>query len=485
MARSLPTVLIAAVLLGGTPAIAAPPNDSPAGAGVFAPYSAPNGIPAEQQAIADLASARPDRGIPRCLGDRSFARTVWYRIPEGPVARLLTVEAVGRTAAAIDLAAFVQPFVPPPPPPPPPTPTPTPAPTTTTPTPTPTPVRAHAAQTTVREPNQCDGVGAGAGADSADRTSAITLLVPGGFPVLIQVGRRGVVGAQQNEEALVTLEASDVALAPAPRGDSARTAPRLHKGRNIVDLAGATITGEDPAQPPCPTLGTVWRKLIPGNDGLRVLSVSGGAATSLAVFTGRRPTGEGALDCVYRRTRGALQVNVPVEKRKPIWVRVGVDRFEGDEEATVTVRNGEHANVINGGPGGFDPTPFGPGGGLPALCDDADAAGAGVAGEPLRGFAAAYNGYVAVPIRLTVTGGPICDATLKLFGPRGHLYARGRYVVLKARTATIDVPRRRTFLPGRYHLETKGRDLFGRRVSVETDLRGRLKRPKRRRHHKK
>ena len=477
MARSLPTVLIAAVLLGGTPALAAPPNDSPAGAGVFSPYTAPNGIPAEQQALADLATATPDRGIPRCLGDRSFARTVWYRIPEGPVARLLTVEAVGRTAAAIDLAAFVQPFVPPPPPP---TPTPTPAPTTTpAPTATPTPVRAHAAQNTLREPNQCDGIGAGAGADSADRTSAITMLVPGGFPVLIQVGRRGAIGTPENEQALVTLEAIDVALAPEPRGDTAQRAPRLHKGRNFVDLAGATITEEDPAQPPCPSLGTVWRKFTPGNDGLRVISVTGSSAVSLAAFAGRRPTGDGALDCVYRRSGGALRVNAPVEKGKPLWVRVGVDRFEGDEEATVTVLNGEHANVINGGPGGFDPTPYGPGGGLPAQCDNADGTVASVAGDRLRGFASAYNGFIDVPIRLTVSGGPICDATLKLYGPRGHLYARGRYVVLKRRTATIGVPRRRTFVPGRYHLETRGTDLFGRRISVRTDLRGKLKRPKR------
>jgi hypothetical protein len=485
MARCLPTALIAAVLLGVPPAIAAPPNDSPAGAGVFAPYTAPNGVPTQQEAAADLAAASADRNVPRCLGDTSFARTVWYRIPEGPVARLLTVEAVGRTAAAIDLAAFVQPLVPPPPPPP--APTPTPPPTTTpepTATPTATPVRAHAAQSSnVREPNQCDGIGAGGGADSPDRTSAVTMLVPGGFPVLIQVGRRGTVGTSENEQALVTLEATDVALAPTPRGDSARTAPRLHKGGNFIDLAGATITEEDPAQPPCPSLGTVWRKLVPGADGQRVVSVSGSDATSLAVFSGRKPTGDDALDCVDRRTSGALQVNVPVEKRKPVWVRVGVDRFEGDEEATVTVREGEHANVINGGPGGFDPTPFGPGGGLPTVCESADANQSAVAGDRLHGLAADYNRFTDVPVTLTVSGGPLCDATLKLFGPRGHLYARGRYIVLKPKTATIALPRRRTFVAGRYHLEARGIDLFGRRVDVKTSLRGKLKRPKRR--HKK
>jgi hypothetical protein len=246
-----------------------------------------------------------------------------------------------------------------------------------------------------------------------------------------------------------------------------------------VDLAGATITGEDPAQPPCPSLGTVWRRLTPGGDGKRVISVTGSAATTLAVFSGRRPTGDSALDCVDRRTRGALQINAPVEKGKPLWVRVGVDRFEGDEEATVTVRNGDRANVINGGPGGFDPTPLGPGGGLPSLCENADATRSAVGGPRLRGRAPDFNQFVDVPLPLTITGGPICDATLKLFGPRRGLYARGRYVVLRPRTATIGVPRQRTFVPGRYRLQTRGIDLFGRRVDVTTTVEGKLKPPKR------
>ncbi|MEA2123671.1 MAG: hypothetical protein QOI80_453, partial [Solirubrobacteraceae bacterium] len=377
--RMLPVliaVLAASGRLGAGAAVAAPPNDSPAGAGVFTPYTAPNGTPTQFEAKGDLAGSTPDPGVPRCLGPNSFARTVWYRIPEGPVARQLTVEAVGRTTDPIDLAAFVQPLV---------APAPTPAPTAI---PTATPVRAHAAQATnTREPNACDGEGAGAGADSFDHTSAVSLVVPGGYPVLVQVGRRDTVGSLADEEVLVSLEASDVALAPSPLGDSAASAPSLRRGANPVNLAGATLTGEDPAQPPCPSLGTVWRKLVPGRAGDRLISVTGRAASTMAVFSGSKPTGDNALDCVVRRKSGALQAVVTTKRGQPVWVRVGVDTFVGDEEATVSVNPGTFRTVINGGPGGFDPTPFGPAGGLPAECDTAAAEEATVLGPDLAGRA--------------------------------------------------------------------------------------------------
>jgi hypothetical protein len=468
--------------------MAAPPNDSPAGAGVFSFYTAPTGVPQQQEAMGDLATAHADPGIPRCLGRLSFARTVWYRIPEGATARQLTIEAVGRTTDAIDLATFVQPLV-----------STTPAPTTTpipTPSPEPTPptgpsgptgrAAAYAAQSSnLREPNACDGAGAGAGADSADHTSAVSLLVPGGFPVLVQVGRRGPVSSQADEQALVTLDALDVTLASTPRGDSARSAPRLHQGANAVRLAGATITGEDPSTPPCPALGTVWRKLIPGNDGRRVIAVSGLAATSLAVFQGSRPTGDNALDCVNRRAPGQLQALVDVKRNRPTWVRIGLDRYEGDEQATISVREGEFATVINGGSGGFDPTPGGPSGGLPATCDSADAGEALVAGPRLTGRASDYNAYTRVPIRIDVSESPVCDATLRLYGPHGHVYAKGRYVRLSRGATRVRVPRLRTFVPGRYHLETSGLDIDGDRTGADTDVTGKLKRPPRKKKRKK
>lgn len=427
--------------------MAAPPNDSPAGAGVFAPYAAPNGTPEQQEALADLGTATADPGVPRCLGPRSFARTVWYRVPESPAARLLTVEASGRTTAPIDLAAFVQPAV--------------------------APYAAGGANT--REPNACDGVGAGAGADAADRTSAVSLLVPAGSPVLFQVGRRGSAGATVDESVAVALESTDVSLAGAPRGDRATSAPRLGQGSNRVDLAGATLTSEDPAEPPCPALGTVWRKVIAGSDGPRLISVSGHDAASLTVFTGRRPTGDSALDCVVRRTSGALQMVVPVRRRKPVWVRVGTDSFAGDEEVTVSVRNGAGARVINGGPGGFDPTPGGPAGGLPGFCDSADATAARLSGPSLRGGPGDLNRVLRIPLRVRLTGSALCDATVRLLGPGGRVYAQGRYPALRrGGLRRLTIPRLRTFVPGRYRLEATGLDGRGRRARATTKLTGRL-----------
>ncbi len=456
--RALLAAVAIAVPAGAGDAAAAPPNDSPAGAGVFAPYSAPNGVPLQQEALADLATATPDPGVPRCLGAKSFARTVWYRVPESASARLMTVEVSGRTADPIDLAAFVQPYVTPVAPPPPP-----PA------------ARSLRLGTQLAEPNACDGVGAGAGADAADRSSAVSLLVPAGYPVLVQVGRRGRVGAPVDEPAIVALEATDVTLAKSPRGDVATSAPRLGDGTSEIDLAGATVTGEDPAEPPCPALGTVWRKVIPGSDGKRLISVSGNDASSLTVFAGRKPTGDDVLDCVVRRTSGALQMVVAARRNQPLWVRVGSDSFAGDEDASVRVADGSTTTIINGGPGGFDPTLGGPAGGLPAVCDLSDATVARLSGPALRGPVGNQNGRPRVPLRIRVTGSPLCDATLRLVGPGGHVYAQGRYRALRrGGLRTVAAPRFRTFVPGRYRLEATGIDARGRRARATASLTWRL-----------
>jgi hypothetical protein len=176
---------------------------------------------------------------------------------------------------------------------------------------------------------------------------------------------------------------------------------------------------------------------------------------------------------------------VDAKRNRPTWVRVGLDRYAGDEQARITVRPGEYSLVVNGGPGGFDPTPGGPGGGLPVGCDSADASQAAVTGPRLTGRAGDYNRFVRVPIRLEVSDSPICDATLRLYGPRGHIYAKGRYVRLARGTRRVGVPRLRTFVPGRYHLETTGIDLDGDRTRVETHLTGNLKRPPRKKGKKK
>lgn len=463
--RALLAAVVSVLWLDAGPATAAPPpNDSPAGAGVFAPYSAPNGVPTQQEALADLAEAGPDAGVPRCLLGGSFARTVWYRVPESASGRLMTFEASGRTTDPIDLAAYVQPYVQPPPPTPPPPPY------------TPPPVRR---QTNLFEPNACDGVGAGAGADAADRSSAVSLLVPAGYPVLVQVGRRGPVGAPLDEAAVVALEAVDIALARSPRGDVASRAPRLGRGSSRLDLAGATITGEDPAQPACPALATVWRKVVPGSSGRRLVSVYGNDASSLTVFEGRRPTGDNAVDCVVRRTGGPLQMVVSAERRRPLWIRVGSDSFVGDETARIRVSDGTNSTIVNGGSGGFDPTPGGPAGGLPGACDSADVTRARVSGPDLRGRAGTYNRFVRVPVRIRVTGSAICDATLRLIGPGGSVYAQGRFRALRRSTSlrTVVLPRFRTFRAGRYRLEATGVDLRGRRARAESiALSGRLTR---------
>lgn len=433
------------------PAVGAPPpNDIPAGAGVFASYAAPNGVPTQQEATAELVEAGPDVGIPRCLGPASFERTVWYRVPESSAARKVSVEAVGATTNPVDLAAFVQPPVSPYAPP------------------------GRQATQNTGEPNVCDGEGAGAGGDAPDRVSAVSMLVPAGHPVLIQAGRHGTRGTPTTERALLTLEATDVVLAPAPRGDRPGTAtPRLREGTNSVDLAGATITADDPAQAPCSSLGTVWRQLIPGSSGLRVISVSGLAATTVTAFAGRRPKGDNALDCVIRSSAGKLDMVVPVKRNRPVWVRVGTDGISGDEAASIHVRDGALATIVDGGSGGTDPTPGGPGGGFPAACDKADVEDARVSGRSLTGRAGAYNRFTRIPLRVRTTA-PVCDATLRLYGPGGSVFALGRTIALRKGRNRVELPRLRTFIPGRYRLEVTGLTRLGDRAKATTSLTGRL-----------
>src|SRR5687767_10058865 len=158
MGRHFPTFLaLSALLVPAAASAATPPNDSPAAPAAFEPYTAQNGRPDEQQAVAELVEATGDAGVRSCLGPGSFARTVWYRVPEGAGAQRVTVEAMGRTLGVVDVAAFVQPEIPPPPPPPPPPGEP-PPPTE------PPPPRARTSQVAPgADANACSGLGAGAG----------------------------------------------------------------------------------------------------------------------------------------------------------------------------------------------------------------------------------------------------------------------------------------------------------------------------------
>src|SRR3954471_4634457 len=194
-ARFLITLLGLAILAAATPTAAQaspPPNDAPTAPAGFQPFTAENGRPSDLQAVAELQEATPDPGVPRCLGPASFARTAWYAIPPTDQPQEITVEASGETLDVVDLAAFVQ------------------------------PANADPAAPQTAQPNVCDGAGAGGAADSQEPTSGVSLRVPAGRAVLVQVGRRGAAGSAGNERVILSLD-DRVITAPAfqPEGDYA------------------------------------------------------------------------------------------------------------------------------------------------------------------------------------------------------------------------------------------------------------------------
>lgn len=483
--RSLRGVLAAALaaaasILAVTAAPAgavAPGNDTPQGAFAFARYTAANGSPRAQQAIAELVEATPDPSLPRCLGGTSFARTVWYRIPETAGPQEITVEAMGRTLDVVDLAAYVQPEIPvTPPPPPPPPPEPPPEPDSTPSGSGTAAPRATTAQAFSALPNACFGTGSG-GADAAEEpTSGLTLRVPPRHPVLLQVGRRGPVMSAADEQVVLSLDVQLPTNIPRPAGDRANLlAPQAPTNRTITfGLAGATITEEDPAEPICPSAGTIWRRLMPGQSGRRLITVKGSGAHTFTVFAGARPTALNALECVVREGVGPMQMRVPVHKGQPLWIRIGTDAAPEGDQATIAVRDGTRATVIDGGPGGFDPTTGGPGGGLPSRCLQARPDLARVDGPALRGSARARNRSLRVPLLLRVRRATICDVELRLFGPGGLLYAQGRLRSLHG-TSVVRLGRVRGLRRGRYRLTVRVVDGRRPRIKVPSTVRGRLR----------
>jgi hypothetical protein len=436
----------AAIMAGPLPAASAapPPNDSPASPGAFAPYTAANGTPRDLQAIAELAEATADPGVPRCLGDLSFSRTVWFLIPATDAPQELTVEASGQTLDVVDLAAFVQPAAP--------------------------------AGPLSAIPNACSGAGAGGSDATEEPTSAVTLRVPAGRSVLIQAGRRGPIGSPSDERALLSLDTRPLAFTAAPAGDTADlTAPYANAaGPAAVPIANATITEEDPATPPCPSLGTVWRRILPLARGYQLISATGHDLSTLAVFAGHPPSIDNAVDCVNREQGGALQMRVPTRPRQPLWIRLGTDRPAAVSEAVLTLRPGESALVIDGGPGGSDPTPGGPGGGFPADCARSKVELAQIGGPRFGGTATTLNRRPVVGVRLAIQRGPVCDVELELVGPRSRVYATTRAISLKGRPL-VRLQRIRTLARGGYRLRVSAVSQLGERLRVKSVLRGVLK----------
>jgi hypothetical protein len=439
-------VTAAAMLALPRPASAAPPpNDNPTSPDSFQPYTAENGTPTQLTATAELAEATPDFGVPRCFGPSSFARTVWYVIPAEAAPHEISVEASGQTLDVLDLAAFVQP--------------------------------PDAAGPAAAQPNGCDGLGAGGAAAAEEPTSGVSLDVPAGRAVLIEVGRRGPVGTPDNERAIVSLDDRPLtAPAEPPPGDVAGPGTPLAgtNTSNVLALSGATITEEDPAQPPCPSLGSVWRKIVPTRTGPRLISAGGGEAATLTVFAGARPTADNVLDCVDRAGDGALQMLVQANARKQLWIRIGTDDPPDGRSATLRITSGTGAFVVDGGPGGFDPTAFGPGGGLPAECGRADASKASLSGPRLNGTVKQLGRRGVLTLGATIKKGPLCDVDARLVGPKGRVYASTRSIRLKGGKRRIRLTRTRRLVRGSYTLQVSALDALGDPVRVRSTVRAKL-----------
>jgi hypothetical protein len=449
-------VAVLAVLAIASPAAQAapPPNDAPTSPAGFSTFTAENGRPNDLQATAELQEATPDAGVPRCLGPKSFARTVWYAVPPTDQPQQITVEASGETLDVIDLAAFVQ------------------------------PANANPATPQTTQPNVCDGAGAGGAADSQEPTAGVSLRVPAGRAVLIQVGRRGPPHSASDERAIVSLDDRTI-TGPAfqPLGDYADAGtPGVTRASDTrIPLFGATLTQDDPAEPPCPALGSIWRRIKPQRKGAplaRLITVDGSDASTITLFGGSHfPTADSALDCVNRSGSGPLQMLVPADKeRKQLWLSIGTDAPVEESSARLRVEPGAGAFVVDGGPGGFDPTPGGPGGGFPGDCAKADASKASVGGPVVRGNVKRLNRRRQITIPLKLANGPLCDVELQLRGPGGGIYASKRAIRIKSGRQFIRLtrPSGTKLRSGGYALAITALSSTGDYVRVRSTLRARL-----------
>jgi hypothetical protein len=440
-------VLAAATLIAAPAYAAPPPNDAPTAPAAFAPQIAENGQPVDQQGIAELAEATPDRGVPRCLGPSSFARTVWFVVPPTDVPQEITVEASGETLDVVDLAAFVQ------------------------------REGADPAAPTTNPANACAGIGQGGGDASEEPSSAVTLRVPARRAVLIQAGRRGTRDTPDRERAVLSLDTRPLPAPTSPLpGDIAdASTPKAHtKSATIIPLAGATLTGEDPVEAPCPSLGSVWRRVISTTGGPRLITVKGNESSTLTVFSGPTPTTANALDCLNRVGPGALEMKVPTKARRPLWIRIGTDRPADRTSAELTIVAAGDAFVVDGGPAGSDPTTGGPGGGLPFACGKADAAAASITGPAIRGSSKRLSRLGRFGFALNLRNGPVCDVEVELIGPGGRVYAVARTLKIKGGLRSVSLRRTRKLRKGGYRLRVTALSRLGEHVIVRGAVKGKL-----------
>jgi hypothetical protein len=160
---------------------------------------------------------------------------------------------------------------------------------------------------------------------------------------------------------------------------------------------------------------------------------------------------------------------------KALWVRLGTDVPVEESAASLRVAPGAGALVVDGGPGGFDPTPGGPGGGFPSGCATADAQRAGIGGAPIRANLKRLNKRSSITLPLKLTRGPICDVEVDLLGPRGRVYAAARAISIKSGRHFLRLKRRRTKLArGAYTLRVTALSRTGDYVRVRSTLRARL-----------
>ena len=204
------------------------------------------------RAAGDRRARRGDGGprAVRCLGDESFERTVWFFVPASSVAAEVTVDAE-RPHARPDRPGAVR------------------------------PARADdraAASVNHTVPNACAGLGDG-GASERRRARQRGERPRPAEPPRLRPGRPPRGGrAPEDERAVLSLRVAPIPTFTPVLGDRAEPLTPVARAKRptAVPLANATVTcGRRARRRPCPSLGTVWRRLIPGNAVPRRISVVG------------------------------------------------------------------------------------------------------------------------------------------------------------------------------------------------------------------